>query len=144
MNKETLEAIRSLKSQKEEWQSESIIVEVENEDGTSTNEDGTPLTANLVDYIGKASSPRGVPVSQRGRKIYLANFDSDEEEYRRTKLIPYFTEVGRPDGFYLRSKGYEKSRGLSFMCRRGRIHKSARKDEKETMKLRSGRRLVTR
>jgi Tfp pilus assembly PilM family ATPase len=41
MNKETLEAIRSLKSQKEEWQSESIIVEVENEDGSRTNEDGT-------------------------------------------------------------------------------------------------------
>ena len=47
-------------SQKEEWQSESIIVQVENEDGTMTNEEGTPLTANWVDYIGRASSPRDV------------------------------------------------------------------------------------
>ncbi len=103
--------------------SESIIVEVENEDGTMTNEDGSPLTANLVDYIGKASSPR-IPVSQRGCKIFLANFDSDNEEYRQMKLIPYLKAVGRSDGFYLRSKGYEKSRGLRLMCRRGRSHKS--------------------
>jgi hypothetical protein len=97
MNHEILEDIRSLKSQKEEWQSESIIVRVENEDGPMTNEDGTPLTANLVDYIGRASSPR-IPVSQRGRKIHLANFDSDEEDYRRTKLIPFLIEACRPYG----------------------------------------------
>jgi hypothetical protein len=128
MNKETLEGIRSLMSQKEEWQSESIIVQVENEDGTMTKEEGTPLTANLVDYIGRASSPR-IPASQRGRKIYLANFDSDDEDYRRTKLIPYLMEASRPDGFYLRCKGYEKNRGLCLICRRGRVHKSSREEE---------------
>jgi hypothetical protein len=136
MDKSTYQAILELQSQRNEWESTRIEVEIdtfiEEANGTNTsagststlsNDSGRPKTmmVNLVDHIGKAPSQKARD-SQKGRKIYLSHFNENTERYRDDVLLPYIHKACKADGFSAIAKGFDGSRKqqLRIMCQRGR------------------------
>lgn len=69
---------------------------------------------NLADHIGKAS---GGSRSDKGGKIYLADFQENTDQYRKDVVLPAIRKACRPEGFFAVAKGYkEKKKKLQIEC----------------------------
>jgi hypothetical protein len=83
--------------------------------------DDTPRETKQVNLVDFVAENRG-PMSKKGEKIYLADFNDNSEHYRSNVVMKAFNEWCNPQGFGLVAKGWEGRYGtLRIQCTRARL-----------------------